>query len=79
MKLTNEDKKIFEVLNKNEVGKWLVDYLERLNVDLFNPDEVNEKNILARKDTIAVIKKELIDRIKIVNKENKTKGMGQYV
>lgn len=78
MKLTDSDKKIFETLHSSEVGKWLVDYLQRLSMDIFNPDEVTIDNINSRKDTIAVIKKELIDRIVLIHKSEPTKGNNHY-
>jgi hypothetical protein len=79
MKLTEQDKKLFETLNRNEYGKLLVDYLERLMVDMFNPEELTKENLDARKDTAGKIKNEIIDRIKLVQKEKQTTSKNQFV
>ncbi|MBK9272786.1 MAG: hypothetical protein IPM48_14470 [Saprospiraceae bacterium] len=79
MKLSENDIKLFKALNKNEYGKLLVDYLERLRIDMFNPEELTKENLEARKDTAEKIKNEIIDRIKLVQKEKKPTPKNQFV
>ena len=74
MTLTEQEKKLFEALNKSQQGKSLVEYVERLCVELFNPMEVTAENINSRKDTIDILKRDIIDRIRLITPEKKTGG-----
>ncbi len=68
MRLTEQDKKIFKALSTSELGKGLVDYLERLQNEIcdsrsWGPAETRETaNKLA-----SIIQKELCDKIVLQN------------
>ena len=69
MKLTDREVKLFKDLHGTELGRVLVDYFERLKVDLFNPSVITKDNFESRKEALEILEKEFIQRIKLVNPE----------
>lgn len=66
MRLTDKDKQIFEQLHKNATGKWLVDYLTRLQTDIcdarsFGPEDSKASAVRAS----GLIQESLINKIKL--------------
>lgn len=78
MKLTDQDIKNLKVLHESETGRWLLDYLERLLLEMFSPESLSVENLPIKKEAREIIKKELIDRIKLINSETKTEN-SQYI
>jgi hypothetical protein len=79
MKITENDKKLFEALNKNQYGKLLVDYLERLIASMFDPETLTQDNLESKKQASKVISDEIIDRIQLVMKKKDSKGKNQFI
>ncbi len=77
MKLNELDVQLFKDLNSSSQGRSLLDYLERLKTSLFNPEELTIENLPARKEVARILNEDLIERIKLVNRE-KNKAPYQY-
>jgi hypothetical protein len=77
MKLTDIDIKLFQELSNSSMGKDLVDYMERLILDMFSPDELTKENLDSKKEASSVIRKELIDRIRLSGKA-KANGVDNF-
>ena len=78
MKLTEQDIKNLKIFHESETGRWLLDYLERLLLELFKPEDLTVENLPVKKEAREIIKRELIDRIKLINSETKTEN-SQYI
>ena len=63
MMLNERDKKLFETLSGSETGKSLIDYLERVKAELFNPDDLTEENVISRKEAWKFIQDYLLARL----------------
>ena len=63
MMLNERDKKLFETLSGTETGKSLIDYLERVKAELFNPDDLTEENVISRKEAWKFIQDNLLARL----------------
>ena len=63
MTLNERDKKLFETLSGSETGKSLIDYLERVKVELFDPEELTEENVISRKEAWKFIQDYLLARL----------------
>lgn len=66
MRLTEQDQKLFDALNGSDIGKYLVSYLERLNVDVCDarnwPDGAGKDQALFVAETI---QKHIIDKVNL--------------
>jgi hypothetical protein len=69
MILKEKDIEMFKTLSQSETGKWLSDFLERLNKSLFEPETLTTDNLEARKSAKVIIEKEVINRIKQVEEK----------
>ena len=78
MKLNDKDVNLFRVLNKSAQGRDLIDYLERLKRELFNPETVTPENLTGRKDMVKILNEDLINRIKLVN-EDRVNNPNDYI
>ncbi len=69
MKLNENDIQLFKDLNSSSSGKALLDYLERLKRDIFNPENLTKENLDSKKEVARIIDEDLINRVKLVNQE----------
>lgn len=60
MKRTDKDVQQFRSLRKIPTGKWLVEYIERLKVELFRPGSVTKENVDARTEAVKLIDEHLL-------------------
>jgi hypothetical protein len=79
MKLQDKDVKMFESLNKSQVGKWLIDYCKRVQIDLFDPSKVTPENLIGKKEAVQILQEELIDRVTIINNHQEVGKKNEYV
>jgi hypothetical protein len=72
--MTDKDLKMFKDLHGTELGKNLLDYFERLKVEVFNPEVVTKDNFDSRKEALGILEKYFIEKIRLQNpeKENPT-------
>lgn len=75
MNLTEKDIKLFDNLSKSNIGRYLVDYLERLNdalCDIRNMEGVEEVKRQARLEFSRLLNEYLIRKIKVGNEAKNT-------
>lgn len=69
MKLTRQDIEMFKSLNLSGTGKWLAEYISRLNQFVLDPETLSAENVEARKEAIRIMKSHILDRIQMANVE----------
>ena len=63
MKINEKDKQMFRALNETETGKQLVDYLERLKINVgFLPEDTR-----VAKEVVGIIDANIIQKIVLQN------------
>ena len=77
MRLTERDLNMLSALNQSEIGRDLLDYLDREKASLFDPGTLTKENLDAKKETALFIT-ELQNRIKLINKD-KAADVNEYV
>lgn len=60
MEYTDKDVQQLRAIRKSPMGKWLVEYIERLKVELFRPGSVTKENVDARTEAVKLIDEHLL-------------------
>lgn len=69
MKLNERDIEFFQALNQGSTGTWLLDYLDRAKLEMFNPETLTAENLTSKKEAWRFVEEHLINRIKLQNPE----------
>lgn len=74
MELNEKDINMFKFLSKSREGIWLLDYLKRLKVALFNPQILTKDNFEETKRALLIIEEHIERRIKMANEDKKAEN-----
>lgn len=70
MKLNEREIKFFRDFSGTETAKVLLEYFDRLKVELFNPSVVTKENFEGRKEAFELLEKHFVERLRLSNKDN---------
>lgn len=71
MKLTERDIELFKALNKSDTGKYLLEYVERVKLEIGNILNLTPENFASKKEAIKALDEFLVQRIKTINEDKK--------